>query len=396
MRLHKHIILFVLLTSYIFNANANLKSNIKHTVESYKKTHTLNATYLFADNKHALVKGAHGDFSFEKHISLKPNQSMPIASCTKPMTAVAILMLQDRGLLNVSDTIAQHLPSDSNVWPDNKLPSWAHSVTLHDLLTHTSGIAEYIPNINLDPKKSHREINKDIIKYATEKSLMFKTGAKYSYCNTGYTILGLIIEHISKKTFAQFMQDEMFKPLKMKHTFVASTEIAHKYQEGQLNNKYPVRYFATPTGSTPVFTVVLQHFFLSPFADGGIISNAKDLYKWNRALHEGKLLSAKSYKMMLTPYIKADDSGYPDATDQGYGMRISKLPNGNLLYHHGGNAIAIRSEYGYIPSQNFYFAILSNVMVHVPDDMKDKVDFNLPANQIDIMYFRNNILNTIK
>lgn len=395
MKLHKHIILFFLFTSCIFNVNADLRHDLKNSVNDYTKTHTLNATYLFADDKNILIKGAHGDFSFAEHTHLKATQSMPIASCTKPMTAVAILMLQDRGLLNVNDTIAQHLPSSSNVWPDNKLPSWAHTITLHELLTHTSGISEYIPNINLDPEKSHKEINKDIIKYAAEKPLAFKPDSKYSYCNTGYVILGLIIENISKKTFAEFLKTEMFKPLNMKHTFLASTKTAKEYQEGKLNKQYPVRYFATPTGSKPVFTVVPPHFFLSPFADGGIISNTEDLYKWNKALHEGKLLSDKSYKMMFTPYIKADDKGIPD-TEQGYGMRISKLQNGELLYHHGGNAIAIRAEYGYIPSKKFYFAILSNVMVHVPENMKDKVDFNLPANQIDIMYFRNDILKAIK
>lgn len=396
MRTYKHIALFLVLSfGAAFNAFAALKHDVIEAISAYQKDHTLNATYLFAHGENIITKSAHGEFSFEQHTLLKPNQQMPVASCTKPMTAVAILMLRDRGLLDVYDTIAKVLPAESGVWPAGKLPEWAYKITLHQLLTHTSGLAEYIPALTLDPKKTHQEINMDILKFAVEHPLVYTPGKEYSYCNTGFVILGLIIENLSKKTFAEFLRTEMFEPLGMKHTLAASTKIALEYQQGKLNHIYPVRYFAIPTGAKPIFTVVKPHFFLSPFADGGVISDTYDLYKWNRGLHEGKLLSEESYKMMTTPYVSCPDkSGMP--TEQGYGLFISKMPNGQILYHHGGNAIAIRAEYGYVPASKFYFAILSNVMVHVPDDMQGKVDFNLSANQIDILYFRNDILKMLK
>ncbi|MES2215486.1 MAG: serine hydrolase domain-containing protein [Pseudomonadota bacterium] len=390
---HKLLLLCIVFAqNFAFASTAALE--VENAIVKYLASHPLNATYLVAEKDEVLSKGSMGYFSFEKKKHLEPDQIMPIASGTKPMTAAAILRLNDKGLLKITDTVAKHLPASSKVWPNDQVPEWAEKITLHQLLTHTSGLAEYIPGLKIDITKEHHDINKEIVKFAVDNPLQFTPGKEYRYCNTGFVMLGLIIENVSKKSFGEFLKSEFFDPLKMKSTFLVSFDVALKYQQNQLTDIYPMRYFAIPTGKEPQFVPVNSDFILSPFADGGVISNVEDLYKWNTALHEGRLLSEASYTLMTTPYVPAPDRGGLE-THMGYGLFISKLKDGQIYYNHGGNALAIRSEYGYLPELKAALMILSNVMVQIPEDMTGKVNMDLPANQIDIIYFRNAILDAL-
>lgn len=375
-------------------ASANLKDKTKDFIENYKSNHTLNAVYMMAEDGKIIASGASGFYAVEKQKNLKANQLMAIASGTKTITAAAILRLQDKGLLNVNDTVAKLLPANSGMWPNNKLPKWAHKMTLHHLLTHTSGIAEYIPTLQVDFTKSHKEINQQILGFAAEQNLKFTPGDGHEYGNTGYIILGIIIEHVSKQNLVDFYHNEFFKPLGMKDTFLCALDQALEYQRGELNHTYPHRYFVIPTGAEPKFTPAKIPFLIAPFSDGGVVSTAKDMIKLHNALHTGKILSEKSYKQMITPYgeTKSKD-GLP--TSYGYGIFIKKLPDGQTLYSHAGSAIAIRGEFGYVPESKFSFAVLSNIMVYVPEEMKDKVDFTQPQNQIDILFFTGGLLKAI-
>lgn len=379
----------------IFNVN-NLAlagqcspNNIKKSVENYTQDHNLNATYLFELGS-TKVKESTGYHSIEDKTPLQIDQKMPIASCTKPFTAASILLLKDRGLVNLNETVATYLPISSGIWPEDKIPDWAQKATIHNLLTHTSGIPEYVLVHQMDPLLPLREINKSIIAFASSKPSLHEVGKEYNYCNTNYVLLGIIIEEITKESLGEFFEKEFFKPLEMNDTSLSSLEIALKYQKGELSDQYPVRYFVTPNGKNPVFTPLEFNYFLSPFADGGLVSTTEDLTKWNKALHNNKILSEESYQQMTTPFYEVTSETLP--TQTGYGMYISELPNGNKFYHHGGRALAIRAEQGYLPKCDMFFAILTNTMLHIPEEMKSSVDMTLPENQLDIVFFRNQIL----
>jgi hypothetical protein len=131
-----------------------------------------------------------------------------------------------------------------------------------------------------------------------------------------------------------------------------------------------------------------------PYADGGVISTTRDMIKWYRALNTGKVLSTKSFELMTKKYKEIPDK-FGRKSYTGYGVVISTLPSGEEVVYHAGSAVAIRSESGFLSSKpnepgaaDLYFSIISNVMVHIPEDMKDKIDTNDPANQLDIIYFR--------
>lgn len=375
---------------------ADLQKDVEISVKNYLSSHFINATFMFADENNTLLTGAKGVFSLQG-AQLKAMQQMPIASGTKPMTAAGILRLQDKKMLNVYDPIAKYLNKKSGVWNDGNIPAWAKKIAIHHLLTHTSGIAEYAFNLKLDPSRSLNEMTKDIANFAAAKPLEFEPGSKYQYSNTNFILLGMIIEKISGKTLADFFKDEFFDPLDMKNTYLLDFKESLNIQANpDQMSKYPSRYFVTPANGKPVFTLAKSDFTFLPHADGGIISTSADLIKWNRNLHNGKILSKKSYKQMTNKHYSCEEEFYPKSCFTGYGLFITQLENGDVMYYHPGKAFAIRSESGYIPKRHLYYAIISNVMVNIPEDLKSKIDLTLPENQLDIVYFRQAIINATK
>jgi CubicO group peptidase (beta-lactamase class C family) len=387
--------LIVALSVCLFACNkeeSRLKAKLENTIEAYKSNHSFNAIYDISHENDTIIRGANGFFDIENHKVLSPDIRMAIASGTKQMTAAAILKLQEAGKLNVNDVVAKHLKPDSFYFQGG-FPEWADKVTIHQLLTHTSGIPDYIFALKLDMTMPHKDINKSIAEFAIKQPLMFNPGEGFKYSNTGYVILGLIIEELSGKDLRTFFKEELFEPLDMKNTELATLEEALDFQYGR-SKEYPNRYIAIPTGDKPMFKPIDQSLLLAPFADGGVISNLDDLRTWNHALHNGKVLSAESYKLMTTPYAKAHSfEGYESHV--GYGIYVVEPPKGEKFYMHAGNAIGIRGEYIYIPAQKLAISIISNVYVYEPEELKGKINYTETANQIDIRYFMNALLHTV-
>lgn len=393
----RHILLLFILLAHSTIYSADLQLTVKKNVKDYISRHFLNATFVFADSEKNLMVGAVGVFSlFGEH--LNPNHEMPIASATKPMTAAAILRLQDQGMLSVDDTIDKYLTKD--VWPGSVLPFWARKIKIHNLLTHSSGIVDYSNQVKLNLYMRRAEINQAIMKYITNKPLEIAIGTKYKYSNSNFILLGMIVEKLSKKNLALFLKDEFFIPLNMKSTHLASLREARMVEENLYTANYPLRFFVQPNAKKPIFTQVDKGFVLVPCADKGIISNSYDLVKWYKALHGGKVLSDQSYKLMTTKYFKTD----PHAKNKyntytGYGIFIEELDDKNtMIGHSGGNksgSYGIRSEAGYIPSIDFFFAILSNVSIVVPGLEQNETGKDYEENKLDIIYFRDAIINAV-
>ncbi len=372
-----------------------LEAKIKKAVEEYKSSRFLNATYIFVQGDKIILSGANGVRSIKTKEPLNYNDQMPVASITKTMTAASILKLQDKKQLNVNDVISKYLDEKSNIWNQGKVPNWANQVTIHDLLLHNSGLTEYFMNLKIDLSKSHTEINKDIANFAASHELKFTPGSKFEYNNTNFVLLGLVVEKVSGKKLADFFNDELFTPIGMKNTRLASLSEAVESQINPDNSPFPTRYFVTPNGTKePVMNEAKSEFIMVPFADGGVISTTEDLIKWHKALHNGKILSKESYKLMVKKHCQLPDKGQTK-NNLGYGMFISSFLKECDCYHHAGNALAIRGESGYIPTHNFYYAILSNTMNYVPKEMADKVDMTKSENNLDISFFLKHILEAI-
>lgn len=276
----------------------------KDIISKYDKKGELNGQVLIESNNHIIYDSAVGYSNFEQKKLLNKNTSFYIASLSKPFTATAIILLQQKGLLSYDDEASKYL---------TELPDYAKNVTIRNLLTHTSGIRDY-ENI-LTSKKGLK--NQDVLNWLQkQKALQFESGSKFEYSNSGYIILSCIIERISGKSYKAFLEENIFKPLKMDHTEVydASTSVIKARALGYDSKKQLDDYSILTTG------------------DGGIYSTAEDLYKFDQALRHFSLISKNSTRQMYTPFTLSD--GKPSS--YGFGWFIDDSNGGKIVSHTGG------------------------------------------------------------
>jgi CubicO group peptidase (beta-lactamase class C family) len=144
------LVLAIFFNSALSFADPDIRGKVKVASSDYLAKRFMNGSYMFVDEQGVIEKGAKGIHSIVANRSLAADQQMPIASATKSMTAAAILKLQEQGKLNVQDAVAKYLDAKSDIWKDNKVPAWANEVTIHDMLTHRSGLAEYFMGTEID------------------------------------------------------------------------------------------------------------------------------------------------------------------------------------------------------------------------------------------------------
>jgi CubicO group peptidase (beta-lactamase class C family) len=223
-----------------------------------------------------------------------------IGSLSKQFTAACILLLQERGRLNVYDAISRYLSG---------LPPTWQAINVHQLLTHTSGIPNYTSSPEFGRIKRTGATPQQMIELVGDKPLDFTPGTNWSYSNTGYILLGMIIERISGLSYNEFLKKNILDPLGMTNSgFDRATDIIKERASG-----YPEKDDRLENADLIDMSV--------PFSAGGIYSTVEDMYHWNEALTEsGKLLSADSLKLMFTEYPEATHEGQ----HYGYGVVISR------------------------------------------------------------------------
>lgn len=407
---------YILVLLIFFCTNITSFANLKileEVLQDYLANKFLNASFIFANSNNNLIVGAKGIVSSYGE-RLKVNEKMPIPAAIKPIIATAILRLQDKGLLEINNKISKYIDQDYCI--NGIVPDFAKKITIHHLLTHTSGIPEYFGRITINSTMTHKDIIKKILEFSSREIILSKVGKNFEYSNSNFIILGLIIEKVGKKTLKDFLQDEFFTPLKMKSTYLLTLQ--ETLQKNYSTADYPERYYVQPNYGNPKF-ILVDNTSVIPYADGGIISNTFDLIKWHRALHQGKILSKQSYELMIRKHfliysnvehdkiyntyyniIKTHGILLDDkikAVYTGYGIIISKFNNKDIVLHNPGGwrGVGIRNEMGYIPSRDFYYVILSNVTIQIPESLQTKYDMNDAVNQLDISYFKRQIIHCV-
>jgi CubicO group peptidase (beta-lactamase class C family) len=280
-----------------------------------------------------------------------------IASLSKQFTAACILLLQERGRLNVHDPISRYLPGLPVAW---------QAITIHQLLTHTSGIPNSTDGSGNSGSDRIGATPQQIIGHVAEKPLDFKPGTNWKYSNTGYVLLGMVIEKTSGLSYTDFLKTNIFEPLGMRDSgYDRARDIIKERASG-----YDV-----------IDGQIVNADFIDmslPFSAGGIYSTVEDMYRWNEALAEdGKLLSAESRKQMFTEYPEAVHEGQ----HYGYGVVISRLKFGRLLYYHGGGVEGFTSSIQRYPNDRVCIVILSNLASYKPWELGDHIAsalFGLP------------------
>jgi D-alanyl-D-alanine carboxypeptidase len=291
------------------------------------------AVLVEKDGKAVLRKG-YGMANLELGVPVTPESVFEIGSITKQFTAAAILLLQERGQLRVEDPITKYLTD---------YPTHGQTITIENLLTHTSGIPSYTgipewyPHIREDIKPA------DLIAFFKDKPLEFNPGEQWSYDNSGFFLLGMIVEKASGKTYEQFVEEEIFAKLGMAHSrYGHSEEIIPLRASGYSKDDAGYR--------NADFISMTQ-----PYAAGALMSTVDDLAIWSRALQGETLLRKASLDRMLTAAHLKSGAG----TQYGYGIGVLDF-QGTRVIQHGGDVNGYTANVTWVPSEHLFVAILSN------------------------------------
>ena len=289
------------------------------------------AAIVVKDGK-VLYRASQGLADVEKKIALQPDSVFRLGSVTKQFTSMAIMMLVEQGKIGLQDPIEKYLPG---------YPTHGKVITVEHLLTHTSGIQSYtdIPGYMTTKVKADLTVSQLIDAFKNEP-MQFDPGTKFRYNNSGYVLLGAIIEKASGQTYADYIADHIFKPLGMSHSYYGTQErTIAKMAVGHTENGRR----AQPLSMT------------QPYAAGSLLSTVDDLVLWDAALSTERLVKRSSLERIWTPYKLANGT----TTGYGYGWQMGTLA-GEPTVEHGGGIFGFSTYAIRVPAQHVYVAVLCN------------------------------------
>ena len=298
------------------------------------------ASVLVKKGDQVLLRQGYGSADLELGVAIEPDMVFRLGSITKQFTAVAVMLLVEDGKLKLDQTLAELLPDYPDVHDGE--------VTLEQLLDHTSGIPSYTAMPEFWEKARQDLTVDEMLDFFDEKELEFEPGTQWAYNNSGYFLLGAVIEQISGKTYADFMQERVFKPLGLSRTTYGDpTKITPRRVEGYQfrDGEYRVAEFISMS---------------CPYAAGSLLSTVDDLATWKDALKaasekDGGWISKAGLESMWQPQILADG----EATSYGYGWQLSTMDDRKMI-HHGGGIHGFTTHALWIPEGDIFVAVLSN------------------------------------
>ena len=301
---------------------------------------------LVTRGNEVLLRRAYGLADRGLNVPITPETRFRLASVTKQFTAAAILKLQDDGVLKVTDPVCQWIKPCPDAWAP---------VTLHHLLTHTAGVHELLRQPNYADRSRREATPRDLTAASAVLPLNFTPGTRFRYSNSGYNLLGDVIERASGKSYGQYLEETFFEPLEMTETGLddGKTVIPNLAQGYDGPDQLP--RWREPS-------VI--------FAAGGLVSTLDDMRRWTEGLHAGRVVSAAALNQMLG----RDQSGGPYSIRQRrgaallYGYGLIRAPAGRLVdpgfdveqAYHTGSWAGFRNIVSHAPSANATVVVLSN------------------------------------
>lgn len=313
---------------------------IDKLISAYAEGGNFNGSVLVAQKGEILFKKGFGFANMEWDIPNQADTKHRIASITKQFTAMLIVKLAAEGKLDLQENISTFLPD----YPQEK----ADRIRIHHLLTHTSGIPDYggFPNYRDFERKRHRP--HEIVALFADLDLEFSPGERYQYSNSGYVLLGLIIEKITGKAYAQVLNEKILQPLNMKDTGYDSQWLILK---NRANGYYKIwgKYRNT------------NYIDMSlPYAAGSMYSTVEDLFLWDKALRNTDFLPEKYREMIFAKHIPATRGRH-----YGYGWFMGEMPQGSSQKYvktisHGGGLDGFRTQITRMPEDSAVILLLNN------------------------------------
>lgn len=311
-------------------------------IKAYADKDQFSGTVLISVGDQTVLKKSYGLANREWNIPASDQTVYRIASITKQFTAALILKYQEEGKLKIDDTIGKYYPDAPASWS---------KVTIKHLLNHRSGIPSYtgLPGF-MEGQVRIKRTPTEIIKLTQDKPLSYAPGTQYKYNNTGYALLGYVIEKISGKSYAEAVSEKIFKPLNLNHTYYETNEIIPQRASGYSQNKGRV--------------VTADYVDMSmPYAAGSLNSTVEDLRSWQSQLFSGKFISQDSLKLMLTDY----------GSHYGFGMSVGDVA-GHKVWAHNGGISGFSAHQSYVPDVQLSVTLLSNRGDFPISSLNEKLD----------------------
>jgi CubicO group peptidase (beta-lactamase class C family) len=305
---------FILLVAQNAVLAQNHAAKIQEVLSLAHKYQQFNGAALVAENGKVIYKSAFGMANMEWDIPNAPDTRFRLGSITKQFTAMLALQLVEQGKIKLDGKISDYLPDYRK--------DIGQKVTIHHLLTHTSGIPSYtgLPGFFDNVSRNPYKVDEFVKKYASG-DLQFEPGTKFAYNNSGYFLLGAIIERVTGKPYAQVLKENILDPAGMKNTgYDRHDSLIWKRASG---------YTRTPDGGY----INAAYLDMSiPYAAGSMYSTVEDLYLWDQALYSDKLLSAQSKELMYKPFLENYAYGWA-VTNASFKQNGQPVP---VISHDGG------------------------------------------------------------
>src|SRR6185369_10382962 len=266
-----------------------------------------------------------------------------IGSITKQFTSAAIMRLIEQGKLKLDDDMSKYVP---------QFPLNGKHVTIRNLLNHTSGIHSYTSSPEWQKTWSTPLTPDAIVAFVAKDSFDFAPGAGYRYNNTGYVLLGMVIEKVTGQKYAKYLDEQFFKPLGLKQTSYCPSKTT--------DPSFALGYSKGPNGTKRADFLDLSH----PFAAGALCSTVGDLAKWERALDAGKVVSPASYALMTT----ADTVNSGRKINYGFGL-VPGVFNGHKTISHTGGIPGFASAAAYVPDDSLSIVVFTNFDAESPQTL---------------------------
>ncbi len=306
-----------------FCQNSNAVSKIDSLLNAYVRQDKFNGSVLVAQNGKVLLEKGYGQKNAERRQFNDSNTIFRIYSITKIFTSVLILKLAEENKLSIQDKLSKYYPD---------FPSGA-SISIYQLLSHTAGVYDYTHGNDMKTQSAE-----EMVRFLKTKRLEFSPGTKMSYSNSGYWLLGFIIEKTSGLSYGKALEKYIFKPAGMKHSgldfkWLKDANRATGYARLTSDSNQPSEVYEPP----------------GPYAAGAIHSTVGDLFRFSEALSKGKIISAKSLELAQTSVL------------QGYGLGwIVQQYDGKKMVSHSGGGAGFRTNFLMIPEEKIFVTLLAN------------------------------------
>ena len=295
--------------------------------------------FMVAKNGKPIYQKAFGNANIELGIKMQTRNVFQLGSMTKQFTAIAILMLVEQGKIDLQKPISTYIPD----YP------MGDKIMVHHLLTHTSGIKDFTKMKSLNQIAQQNLSPKQMVDFFKNEPVDFNPGEKFEYNNSGYVILGYLIELVSGDTYENYINKNIFQKIGMKHSRYASDvaiikDRAYGYQQ-----------------KTSAYVNKTAICFSIPFSSGALMSTVDDMLLWQNALNNQLLLKSETIKKAFTRY----KLNCGEIFNYGYGWHLKDI-DGIATREHGGSIFGFKTMGVYIPDQDIYVLGLSNCDCNSP------------------------------